>query len=166
MYHTLFLAAKAFAAEFDGSSQIPPILSCGSTSSLGSGMTNDNNSHRNQHGAGGSDYLQRKKFSAVASAKELPVWLISTFLLLHCEEFAYQRNLSGKDERRFFGEHGLSGAHAASVSPSNGRMDFFSLFKNTSLSPRYERKRGEASWFGLAIQQMIIALFCLSQQRP
>jgi hypothetical protein len=34
--------------------------------------------------------------NSVASAKELPVWLVSTFLLLHCEEMAIQRNLSGQ----------------------------------------------------------------------
>lgn len=47
--------------------------------------------------------VDKKKFSATASAKELPVWLVGTFLLLHAEDFAYQRNLSGEDECRYFG---------------------------------------------------------------
>jgi TBCC domain-containing protein 1 len=75
----------------------------------------------------------------------LPVWLISTFLLLHCEEFAYERNLSGKDDRRFFGDSsgyhrvGASGSSSASSALTSGggdRMDFYSLFRNASLSPR------------------------------
>jgi TBCC domain-containing protein 1 len=36
-----------------------------------------------------------------ASAKELPVWIVSIFLLLHLEEHVYSRNTSGDDERRF-----------------------------------------------------------------
>lgn len=123
MYHTLYLASRAFAADYQDGSHIPPILSCGSTSSMGSGATSER------------PMIDRKKFSSAASAKELPVWLVGTFLLLHCEEFAYQRNLSGQDERRFFGG-GLS------VDPlkSGGKMDFSSLFKHPSLSPRYVHK--------------------------
>ena len=76
--------------------------------------------------------FDKKKFSTSASAKELPVWLVGTFLLLHCEEMAYLRNLSGQDERRFYG-NSPTGADAANPA---SRVDFTSLLKNPSLSPR------------------------------
>jgi hypothetical protein len=90
---------------------IPPILSCGSTSSMGSGATSSVMTES-----------EKKKFSSVASAKELPVWLIGTFLLLHCEEHAYERNLAG-------------------TAPDNGwapssNVDFSNLFKNPAMSTR------------------------------
>ena len=91
MYHTLFLAGRAYASDFNDPSVIPPILSCGSTSSMGSGST---------HQTSGPNPFDKKK---QGTAKELPVWLITTFLLLHCEETAYLRNLSGMDDRRFYG---------------------------------------------------------------
>ena len=100
MYHTLYLAGRAFAADYEnnneggglgGTGGIPPILSCGSASSVGSGTTTHT-----------PVTFDKKKFSTAASAKELPVWLVGTFLLLHCEEYVLWRNLSGKDERRFY----------------------------------------------------------------
>jgi len=122
MYHTLYLVGRAYAADYhDGSHTIPPILSCGSTSSMGSGATTDR-----------AASIDKKKFSSAASAKELPVWLIGTFLLLHAEEYAYQRNLSGEDESRFLGSVGGSGV-------DKNPMDFTSLLKHTGLSPRYEK---------------------------
>ena len=130
MYHTLYLAGRAFAADYEDNngerthSNIPPILSCGSASSVGSGTT-----------AHTPVTFDKKKLSTVASAKELPVWLVGTFLLLHCEEFAYQRNLSGHDERRFFGGSGEVGQAAG--------VDFTSLLRNPSLSPR---TRLHAGW--------------------
>lgn len=135
MYHTLLLAGRS---AYEASSiLIPPILSCGSTSSLGSGATNSLQTERsNPASVLGID---KKKFSSAASAKELPVWLVGTFLLLHCEEFAYQRNLSGEDERRFYGG-GATPAVLDSVTPAGGGsnvMDFTSLFKHPLLSPRY-----------------------------
>jgi hypothetical protein len=128
MYHTLYLAGRAFAADYEDSpgherqnSNIPPILSCGSTSSVGSGTTTQT-----------PVTFDKKKLSTVASAKELPVWLVGTFLLFHCEEFAYLRNLSGQDERRFFG-----GAGDPILKQNAGsKVDFTSLFRNPSLSPR------------------------------
>jgi hypothetical protein len=118
MYHTLYLAGRAFAADYQATHYIPPILSCGSNSSMGSGATADR-----------AASIDKKKFSSTASAKELPVWLIGTFLLLHCEEFAFQRNISGQDERRFF----------QGYATDKGKMDFanLSFFKHSSLSPRY-----------------------------
>ena len=125
MYHTLYLAGRAFAADYEenpvhSNSNIPPILSCGSTSSVGSGTTTQT-----------PVTFDKKKLSTVASAKELPVWLVGTFLLLHCEEFAYQRNLSGQDERRFFG-----GGDPLGKNSLGSQVDFTSLLKNPSLSPR------------------------------
>ena len=125
MYHTLFLAGRAYASDFQETSNIPPILSCGSTSSMGSGNT---------HHTDRPMPFDKKKYSTAASAKELPVWLVGTFLLLHCEEMAYQRNLSGADDRRFYG-----GAGTDPVINSGGKVDFNSLLKHPSLSPRYVR---------------------------
>ena len=82
--------------------------------------------------------FDKKKFSTSASAKELPVWLVGTFLLLHCEEMAYLRNLSGQDERRFYG-NSPTGADALAQTAS--KVDFTSLLKNPSLSPRYDKLR-------------------------
>ncbi len=138
MYHTLFLAARSLATENE---HIPPILSCGSTSSMGSGT---NNSMTDSTGRPTTTMDNIKK-KATASAKELPVWLVGTFLLLHCEEFAYQRNLSGEDEHRFFGGGGAGGAATnttnTTTSPAGlnlkGAMNFSNLFPNTSLFPRY-----------------------------
>ncbi len=38
---------------------------------------------------------------SAASAKELPVWLVGMYLLLHCEEGVFRRNVSGEDAQRF-----------------------------------------------------------------
>lgn len=91
MYHTLFLAGRALVEEYE-TNKIPPILSCGSQSSYGSVEASR---------PGGSN-KDTKKYSTAASAKELPVWLVGTFLLLHCEESAFLRNLSGQDDRRYY----------------------------------------------------------------
>jgi TBCC domain-containing protein 1 len=124
MYHTLFLAGRAYASDFHDTSNIPPILSCGSTSSMGSGNT---------HHTDRPMQFDKKKYSTAASAKELPVWLVSTFLLLHCEDMAYQRNLSGVDDRRFYGGSTNS---ADPLLRNGGKVDFTSLLKHPSLSPR------------------------------
>jgi hypothetical protein len=104
MYHTLYLAGRAYATDFHETSNIPPILSCGSTSSMGSGNTHytmgGGSSSVGGGGGGGSGFDKKKYSSTSASAKELPVWLVATFLLMHCEEMAYQRNLSSLDDRR------------------------------------------------------------------
>lgn len=139
MYHTLYLAGRAHASDFQDASHIPPILSCGSTSSMGSGTTHDR-----QNAGNNMSTFDKKKFSTSASAKELPVWLVGTFLLLHCEEMAYLRNLSGQDERRF---HGATGESAngpdAVANAAASNVDFTSLLKNPSLSPR---TRLHAGW--------------------
>jgi hypothetical protein len=154
MYNALAAAGRELAYQHDRAGMmIPPILSCGSTSSLGSGATNshqtpNDHSHRNS--------IEKKKMSSVASAKELPLWLVGTFLLLHCEELAYLRNLSGQDERRFFGTGSPPGS-SANASPAastpfasplvsspfvltmlgTNQLEFPGFFKNPSLSPRY-----------------------------
>jgi TBCC domain-containing protein 1 len=133
MYHTLLLAGRS-AYETASLNLIPPILSCGSTSSIGSGATNS--AHTERSNPASVLGIDKKKFSSAVSAKELPVWLVGTFLLLHCEEFAYQRNLSGEDERRFYGGNVTSSA-AASGGGAAAAMDFTSLFKHPLLSPRY-----------------------------
>jgi len=61
MVHTLYLASSI-------SSEIPPILSCGSNSSVGSIPSSTNATERKPS----------------PSTKELPVWVVGTFLLLHC----------------------------------------------------------------------------------
>jgi hypothetical protein len=129
MYHALFLAGRSFAADYQDGSNIPPILSCGSTSSMGSATNNSMTDSANR------PTIDKKKVSA--SAQELPVWLVGTFLLLHCEEFAYQRNLSGENEQRLFG-----GASNTNISNNitamdlNGKMNFNNLMQHASMSPR------------------------------
>jgi TBCC domain-containing protein 1 len=68
---------------------------------------------------------------------------VGTFLLLHCEEFAYQRNLSGLDDRRFYGA--TTGQSDARTEPlrNTANVDFATLFKHPSLSPR---TRLHAGW--------------------
>lgn len=139
MYHTLYLAGRAYASDFHdntflSSNNIPPILSCGSTSSMGSGNTHHTD---RMGGSTGGVMMDKKKYSTGASAKELPVWLVATFLLMHCEEMAYQRNLSGLDDRRFYG--GGSATTALSdplIIKNGGKVDFTSLLKYPGLSPR------------------------------
>jgi len=68
------------------------------------------------------------------SAKELPVWLISMFLLVHCEMEAFLRCTSGEDERRF----SSSDSPSSPTSGGEGRssLDFTALLQHKSLSPR------------------------------
>jgi len=148
MYHTLYLAGRSYAADYQESvAAIPPILSCGSASSMGSGNTPTTQATSGTNFGQGSAAESKKKYSNTASAKELPVWLVGTFLLLHCEESAYLRNLSGQDERRFYG--GGSGIRDAepvlknAAASSSGKVDFTSLLKHPALSPR---TRIHAGW--------------------
>lgn len=156
MYYTLVMASRAsngsdfgstnYGSHFynTGYTTIPPLLSCGSTSSLGSGTTMSDGGKYLYPGEKSNSTNTNKKFSS-SSAKELPLWIIGTFLLLHCEEYAYERNLAGHDERRFFtttggGSGALPLSPAASPPNSVGGsfepMDFAALNKNMSLSPR------------------------------
>lgn len=107
------------------SKTIPPILSCGSSASMDSTDQNykslqqykkyDSTVTTTSNSSSGSTYPNNsassplrkhdKKHShhkqSAASAKELPVWIIGTFLLLHCEEKVFQKNVSGEEEQRF-----------------------------------------------------------------
>ena len=127
LYHTLHLAGQS-AMDAAAASYIPPILSCGSTSSMGSNQTP--NTVNNAAAA------EKKKYAATTvSAKELPAWLVGTFLLLHCEECAYHRNLSGQDDRRFYpGQHQQQ--QQQQQQPVLGNVDFNSLLEHNTLSPR------------------------------
>jgi hypothetical protein len=71
--------------------------------------------------------FDKKKYSTTASANELPVWLVCTFLL-NCEEMAYQRNLSGMDDRRFYG------GSSVPTDKNGGKVDFTSLFETPFLA--------------------------------
>lgn len=124
LYHTLYLAGRAHASDYHEANHIPPILSCGSTSSMGSGATH--------HTDRPMTAFDKKKYATTASAKELPTWVVGTFLLLHCEDMAFLRNLSGQDERRFYG----SSPGSEPVLKNTANVDFTSLLKHPSLSPR------------------------------
>jgi hypothetical protein len=128
MYHALIVSHKAYLADWkEGvTSSIPPILSCGSASSLGSGTSDSHHMHS----------AKSKKYSSAASAKELPVWLVGTFLLLHTEEFCCQRNLSGQDSRRFYSTSSATLSGTDRILTASHKVDFTALIKNSSLSPR------------------------------
>jgi len=112
------------------SQSIPPILSCGSSASMESIENKkkerrdrdvDDRSSPNRPGSPnatspvrGHNQLSPKKGgqndkqknpqnnkASAASAKELPVWLVGMYLLLHCEEGVFRRNVSGEDAQRF-----------------------------------------------------------------
>jgi TBCC domain-containing protein 1 len=80
---------------------------------------------------------QHSKASA-ASAKELPVWLVGTFLLLHCEDKAFWRNVSGEDEQRFDALMAKQqGSSAAGFGEILGKgVDFSALLMKHGLSTR------------------------------
>lgn len=113
----------------------------GSPGSYNSGTDALGNAVKNSPSKKASDKAknsQNMKASA-ASAKELPVWLVGMFLLLHCEEQAFRRNVSGEDERRFDalmakqnGGSGVAGEIWKEGLVGKG-MDFGTLL---SLSPR------------------------------
>jgi len=74
------------------------------------------------------------------SAKELPVWLISMFLLVHCENEAFLRCTSGEDERRFSdastANSPLSIGGADNSTEGGSFLDFSALLHHKALSPR------------------------------
>ena len=132
-------------------SHIPPILSCGSQSSMGSEKTSatasgnpsggglphsQSQSQQHHQSRGGSSSMKPARHSA----KELPVWLIAMFLLLHCEDENFMRCTSGEDERRFSSSERdqlvsrLEG-RGGGTSESNA-LDFQSMLLHRSLSPR------------------------------
>lgn len=153
LYHALYLAAKDDGSSHPyphgsaGSSRqthpygtnhprsragsFPPSLFHSESSSIHSGMSTH-----------ATNMSTKKHISTTISAKELPVWLVGTFLLLHCEDFAIARNLSGDDERRFFSVDATSGTSnrtnaTTSNTPGTNALDFTTLFQQSGLSPRY-----------------------------
>lgn len=202
MYHTLHVASLSRVTGGDedsiqeGASAIPPILSCGSSSSTGTDNTKDHpkspgGSNANNNASqvlitntnaiqkNSSSKSNRKNGSGTAKVsitistnfsfhrnndnsisklslyhyyliqtkkQELPVWLLGTFLLFHCEEEAFARNVSGEDERRFesFNRKGASGEVLQPLQQGNS-VDFSSLLQNSTLSPRTRIHSGHIS---------------------
>jgi len=144
MYHTLHVASRSIEIRCP---TIPPILSTGSASSNVSGdafgaqhvytetMKRAELDRGGEHGHG--PHPSQHKSSA-ASAKQLPVWLLGIFLLLHTEEGAFARNVSGKTGARLpkIGDS-ASGGDGDSVDASNlkGLKEEIAPFL-PSLSPR------------------------------
>ena len=84
---------------------------------------------------------QSNKASA-ASAKELPVWLVGMYLLLHCEEGVFLRNVSGEDAQRF--DALMAKQQGQGTPPGVGEIfkdgkavDFGMLLMQPSMSMRY-----------------------------
>eukprot|EP00804_Cyclotella_cryptica_P030482 CCRYP_008557-RB/>CCRYP_008557-RB protein AED:0.07 eAED:0.07 QI:227/1/1/1/0.83/0.71/7/648/1147 len=146
---------------------IPPILSCGSQSSMGS-VKSVVESGGDVGGSGGgipssvegsavssaaSFTKQQQRVSNASnmkparhSAKELPVWLISMFLLVHCEDQVFLRCTSAEDERRFSNAEGGGGSpgansprslqHHTRPGEAENSLDFSTMLLHRSLSPR------------------------------
>ena len=77
------------------------------------------------------------------SARELPVWLISMFLLVHCEYEAVSRCTSGGDDECRFTDHEITGGGGEMMMTMDGAggggrssLDFTALLHHRSLSPR------------------------------
>jgi len=80
---------------------------------------------------------------SAASAKELPVWLVGMYLLLHCEEGVFRRNVSGEDAQRFDalmakqqGGGASAGAGVGEIWKDGKGVDFGMLLMQPSLSLR------------------------------
>ncbi len=121
------------------------------------GLSSPTNIHKRGGGGGGgggssSSVGNDKKNSQIhkasaASAKELPVWLVGVFLLLHCEEEAFWRNVSGEDEQRFDAlmakQRASSGVGDIWNSGLGGKgVDFGMLLMHPSLSSRAQFHAG------------------------
>jgi TBCC domain-containing protein 1 len=132
------------------SQSIPPILSCGSSASMESVEERKKaDSHSSPTSSPRKSELLKttnnnkpnptSNKASAASAKELPVWLVGMFLLLHCEDLAFHRNVSGEDERRF--DALLVRQKGGNIGGADWQnklgLDGMNLFMNPSLSPRY-----------------------------
>ncbi len=91
--------------------------------------------------SGGEKVKNQSNKASAGSAKELPVWLVGMYLLLHCEEGVFLRNVSGEDAQRFDALMAKQGQ--GSISPGVGEIfkdgkavDFGMLLQN-SMSMRY-----------------------------
>jgi len=110
-----------------GFDSIPPIYSCNSQSSMGSVRSaavdtigGPSPSSSSREGGGGSSSGGGPIKPARSSARELPVWLISMFLLVHCENYAFLRCMSCDDERRVADHTVATSATLSSSSPHGG----------------------------------------------
>jgi hypothetical protein len=56
------------------------------------------------------------------------VWLVGTFLLLHCEEQIVQRSISAPDQRRFLGNTASDALHTMD--------DYSNILKHSSMMQR------------------------------
>lgn len=112
--------------ERPSSPQHSPLKSSGHTSPR-KGSNNDKRSSQNT------------KLSA-ASAKELPVWIVGMYLLLHCEEGVFRRNVSGEDAQRFdalMAKHqGTSPGGVGDIWKDGKGVDFGTLLMQPTLSLR------------------------------
>ena len=74
--------------------------------------------------------------ASAASAKELPVWLVGMYLLLHCEEGVFLRNVSGEDAQRFDALMAKQGASAGvgEIWKDGKGVDFGTLLMQPTLS--------------------------------
>lgn len=118
------------------SSMLQHSPSSASRKSANSTNTTSQQQQQQQHG--------NNKASA-ASAKELPVWLVGMFLLLHCEEQSFQRNISSEDERRFDALMASSKQQQGyeQIWKDGKGVDFGALLRNPSLSPRTQIHAGQ-----------------------
>jgi len=151
MYHTLHVASKSMSFG-RGAGAIPPILSCESASSVGSNPNNFGSFRKENLESsmtplspsgsnsifvgrqGGVESVPQGSKPGRKNEKELPVWLIGMFLLLHCEEEAFLRNVSGEDERRFDSKLGRRGQNSDILQPLRRGIDTGN--SNMALSPR------------------------------
>lgn len=96
--------------------------------------------HSSRHHVGGGGGSSGGMKPARHSARELPVWLISMFLLVHCEYEAVMRCTSGGDDERRFSDHEITTTGDTMMNMMDGSsssaLDFTALLHHKSLSPR------------------------------
>lgn len=134
------------------SQSIPPILSCGSSASMDSAEerkradASPSSPRKSEHVKTTTKANPTSNKASNAAAKELPVWLLGMFLLLHCEDLAFHRNVSGEDERRFDALLVRQGGGNIGTADWKNKfgLDNMNLFMNPSLSPRAQIHAGNA----------------------
>ena len=95
---------------------------------------NNNNSTNNNDKTKNAQNIKASN----ASAKELPVWLVGMYLLLHCEEGVFRRNVSGEDDQRFDALMAQQGntPGVGEIWKDGKGVDFGTLLNQPSLSLR------------------------------
>ena len=116
-----------------------------------------NGSNINNNG-GDHKLKNSSKQTTAASAKELPVWLVGMYLLLHCEEGVFLRNVSGEDAQRFdalMAKQGQVGASpgVGEIFKDGKAVDFGMLLMQPSMSMRYVHTFVQESSFFLLLQE-------------